>query len=479
MSEADVSPSPWPGSGRSGREPAPAGAAPAGAGGDGVAAHRLVTRLFAVAVLAHLTSNLAFGSLTSASARGVVSVVAGAVAVACLLRPAVRPWRLALGPAVLLSAWVEAPLIGNHWVLAALLALAWTLTAWRSAPYAELARAGRLLLLAFYPLAALAKLNEGFFEPVTSCATFFTNQLLGSWGLPGLEPTGPLGTLPALATAGIELLIPLLLVVPRTRRLGVLVGIAFHGLLTLDLDQHFHDFTSVLLVLFLLFLDERSLATLERRWPVTRRCEPVLAVWLALLVVLAVGPGSRAALALLEVSGLVLWLPLLAWVLVQVARVGRGPSPVALRPAGLAAWLVLGLAVANGLAPYLELKTASGWNMYSNLTVVDGDSNHLLVRSGLPLRSVQAHLVTVLDTDDPGLAAYVGSGWALPEQTFRHHLAGRPDATVTYELDGEVRTATGAELGRALPLVAEKLLFFRAVDTSGAARCEVWWHPAR
>ena len=39
------------------------------------------------------------------------------------------------------------------------------------------------------------------------------------------------------------------------------------------------------------------------------------------------------------------------------------------------------LVVANGLTPYLELKTGYGWNMYANLRTVDGETNHFLVRA--------------------------------------------------------------------------------------------------
>jgi hypothetical protein len=40
------------------------------------------------------------------------------------------------------------------------------------------------------------------------------------------------------------------------RHAGVLLGLAFHGLVSLDVAQHFYDFTAVLLALFVLFLSE-------------------------------------------------------------------------------------------------------------------------------------------------------------------------------------------------------------------------------
>ena len=69
--------------------------------------------------------------------------------------------------------------------------------------------------------------------------------------------------------------------------------------------------------------------------------------------------------------------------------------------------------VANGSTPYLELKTAYGWNMYANLRTVDGDSNHFVVRCTLPLTDEQADLVRIISTDDPGLALYADDDYAL------------------------------------------------------------------
>ena len=42
----------------------------------------------------------------------------------------------------------------------------------------------RWLLVVFYAFAAFAKLNSGFFDPNTSCAVFYANQGLTSWGFP-------------------------------------------------------------------------------------------------------------------------------------------------------------------------------------------------------------------------------------------------------------------------------------------------------
>ncbi|MBW3536994.1 MAG: hypothetical protein KY395_04375, partial [Actinobacteria bacterium] len=62
---------------------------------------------------------------------------------------------------------------------------------------------------------AFAKLNSGFFDPEVSCAVFYHDQLVGSWGLSSLGVAGDpvLGRLVAIAAVVIELSVPVLLVV--------------------------------------------------------------------------------------------------------------------------------------------------------------------------------------------------------------------------------------------------------------------------
>jgi hypothetical protein len=262
----------------------------------------------------------------------------------------------------------------------------------------------------------------------------------------------------------------------------VVVAMAFHLMLSFDLDQHFFDFTSILFALFALFVPDGER---ERLLPaVPRRIAPAVAVALGLAVLASVGPPGPLHRALFGSAMVLAWAPLGAFVVARAAgaaRRAKGPWDVALRPpvgrAGAA--VVVALVVLNGLTPYLELKTASAWNMYANLVTADGESNHFLVRRTLALTAGNEGPVTVLESDDPGLAAYVGSGWAVAWPQFRHHLAGRPEASVTFERFGVLQRATGAELGERLPWWRAKLLPFRALPLDRPPPCQSTWLPAR
>ena len=154
----------------------------------------------------------------------------------------------------------------------------------------------------------------------------------------------------------------------------------------------------------------------------------------------------------------------------------RRPRPATLRPHHAVFLLVPLLVVANGLTPYLELKTGFGWNMYANLRTVDGDSNHLIVRRTLPLTDEQADLVEIVDTDDPGLVRYGAHGYALTWTQLRTYLADHPDVRITYAAGQRARGAARhasdrPELVAPVPVWQEKLLLFRAVDLESPERC--------
>jgi hypothetical protein len=380
---------------------------------------------------------------------------------------------------VLVTAWLEAPVLGNHWVLAAAFAAAVLVAVVRDRPWSWLATTVRLLFVTFYAFAAFAKLNTAFLDPTVSCAVFYANQGLASWGLPSLPDAGALATLTVLGTVLIELSVPVMLVIPRTRAVGVALAVVFHYVISLDLGQHFYDFTAVIFVGLAAFAHDDVTGPIGAWFRRHRTISVVLtAVW-ALLLAIVVLPLGATMLVVARAVILVLWIPLgaaVVWLALRGSGVGR-PAAVAMRPVGVAAVLLLALVAVNGLLPYAGAKTAFGWNMYANLVTVEGRTNHLLI--GPQAEVVVPRYVEVDATTDDRLRAYVGSAWAVPERNLRHHLAAHPDATVTFvRADGTTVSGTGRELGRPLPEIVRRLLPLRSVDRSTPARCQALWLPA-
>ena len=456
-------------------------------------------RWWAIAAAAHVLGAPTVGGW---SGRGLANLAVGLVAIAVIADPAGRARRTVLAVAIVGSAVVEAPLIGNHWLVAAAVSVAALL----ARPWAgggdgdaddggftrRFAPLARVILLVFYSFAALAKLNSGFLDPVVSCARFFANQSLDFWRLPTVPGDGVVApALPFLAL-GIELAVPLLLIVRPTRRYGVWLAIVFHLVLTLDLRQHFYDFTLVLFPLFTLFAPASLLETVDRSLPRLDlgRGRPWMALAAALMVAfhLPLGPLDSGARWVAVRLVWVLWVVLLALIgrgLVLAWRGGqdRPTVPVDLRPPGVAGALLAAAVVLNGLAPYLELKTATGFNMYANLVTADGQSNHLVIGRTAGLRDDQSRTVEILSSDDAGLAAYAESGFALPVANLRDHLAAHPETSVTYRLDGVLVDHRPAHPGPLTPAsmswLAERFALFRAVPLADPPACQNVWLPAR
>lgn len=435
----------------------------------------------------------------------VVQALVGAAAIAVLLLRRRELPLIVLCAAVPVSAWFEAPLVGNHWVLATAVCLAYLSAAAVVAvrghrgdqlrTWAMFAPAGRLVLLIAYGFAAFSKLNTGFFDPATSCAVFYQNQLATSWGLSGLSTAGDegLGQAVAVSAAAVELSVPVLLLVARTRRWGLLLAMSFHWVLALDLAQHFWDFSAVLFTCFLLFLDDDQLGRLSSTvvW-LRNRVRPSVRLLLATMG-FGVGVLATAAGALGEsmvLRGLaVLGAHLAWWVLgtatvVLVALVVRRasvPQGSLVRVVSPLMLLVPALVLVNGLTPYLEIKTGFGWNMYSNLRTVAGDTNHLVVPATWDLSGLQSDRIEVLSSSDDRLTDRPGYEFVWSE--FREYAHDNPDMTVSYRRGGETFAAESladdpASTGT-VSEVSRRLQPFRAVDVSGSERCLDAFSPAR
>ena len=457
--------------------------------------------LWALAAVWHL-----LGNATTAPGWSQLLLMAGVGLV--LLNPGAPVAAGALAVASLITVWEEAPLLGNHWLLAGfvhltvVVAIVVAVLRRRRDDRTDLASrlfpAARLCVIAFYAFAAFAKLNSAFLDRSVSCAVLFFEQSTESLGLEALQIDGNAWLQRGVigATLLVELAIPVLLVVRRTRALGVMVGLVFHFTLALDRTHQFFDFSAVLFALFLLFLPPSAgtwvhervgsirarLALVDERLP--------RAVHLGLV---AVPVGTGAAVALDQVSperaldvGWAAWQ--VAAVLAVVATVlllRQQPEPAAhhLRPHHAVFAVIPLLVVLNGLTPYLELKTGYGWNMYSNLHTADGESNHLLVRRTLPLTDEQADVVEILASSSPELRRYAMTGYGLTWRQLRAFMARHPNDSITYRREGEVVTLDQASdqpaLTEAPPAWREKVQLFRAIDLRDPTRCVPTFGAAR
>jgi hypothetical protein len=437
-------------------------------------------RLWAAAILAHVIANPRFGALVpNGAALGVSMAVLVASAVALAIRPGSQVALAVTNIAVIVVVVLEAPAIGNHWLLACVVAVAILIAMAGRHEWDRFAPVGRWLMLAFYLWAGFAKLNSAFFDPQVSCGLEFANQTLQGWGLPIVEPTSAWAWAPILGTALIELSIPWLLIASRTRTIGVVLALVFHGVVSLNLIQAFYSFTGLLIPLVVLFLSGEELRATER-W-VRKDAVRVWALLAGVVGLIGFLPAGNLTINAVRFGGYALWVPFLLWIVVTVVRVSRvrsAPDEDQLRLKTASGIALVAIVAAIGAFPYLEVRTATSWNMYANLETVAGSSNHYLIRSTLALTDHQERLVIVHDTDDPGLQWYPVLGYAPIERHFLDYLARHPDANVDFEVDGTRRVAVGRDIGEPLNWFERRFQLFRSVDLESPTRCQRAWLPA-
>ena len=461
------------------------------------------TVLWALAALFHVLgpSGRAFGVVHDVTFVGLSHVAVGVAAVAVLAMPRRTAALVVLAVLSPVSAWLEAPVLGNHWIVAAFVDLgivgaAIAARRGRSIDRERLADVvvpiARWTLVVFYSFAAIAKLNHGFFDTTVGCGTYYFDELAGSLGFstPIAVGHGGWAHFVPVGVAATELSVPLLLLWRRTRNAGVAVGLVFHSVIALDQTHLFSDFSSVLAALFVLFLPSRWASEVVDT--VRQRAREASFAQLA-----AVGAFSvalvlqwRSANIDRAVSDLRMWLWLAADGLLLVAVfsfLARRPRDTAAHPLSLRTvprWLLFVpvIVVLNGFTPYVEMKTAYGYTMYSNLTTADGSTNSLIVPRTFPINGNAADVVRIERTNDPGLQEYVTLGYDLPYLSLRAYLADHPTAAIRYIREGVVHDLAHAseepDLVRPVSDLERKLFALRAVDQQDPPRCQEFFLPA-
>lgn len=453
--------------------------------------YRWFLSLWPLAVLFHLAGNDYF--LVNLTTVGLAQIPFLAAAVFMLLRPSALAAG-ALATSHLLVIYLKMPLVGNHEVIlllaniAILLGLITKRDRWLSAAIAPM----RWVLLIAYSAIAFSKLNAGFVDRAVSCAAVFGDEF-GAWVGVSVSQSAALANLAIVATIVFELSIPVLLMTRRWRRIGVIVGLGFHTVLALEPAGHVFDFTSVLFMLFLLFLtseeSERFSGAVDnlRTNLGTRRMGLMLAV-----IIL----GNYFANGIIAFGRVVpnwlfdypFWLAYAAFVIrhTVAARVEYTVPRPALNFRFAPIMLVaIGLTVLNAASPYLEIRTAGAFNMYSNLAVANGETNHFLLPGTLPLRDVPTLYEAQFDEDNPSpLDFYSRDGLLLiPEpnlaQWANESSAGEVPVALAFADPGAPTSALQvAALVDPADSFLERVFYLRAIEFSDTPQCKRYWGPA-
>ncbi len=285
-----------------------------------------------------------------------------------------------------------------------------------------------------YGAALLQKLNHAYLDPVQSCAVGLWHHRAGQIGLDALLGSALDPVMPALSLLG-EAALAVLVVVPRLRVAGLLLAILFHGVVGFDLDAPIFLFSLTMLALFVGAAHGPHPARAPGRWVF-----PILG-GITAVVGLAGLPGQvglhRQLLTLV-------WLALsIVVVLGVVAPAREDPPREPLRPSPLTAALVGAFAVLaamNTATAHLGWKEINSFDMYANLVVEPGRSNHLFLPS-LAREAPWRRTVVVEEADVPGLGELDAPGGSLATLEVDRALQLHGEGTVRVVGEGEAWTA--------------------------------------
>ena len=275
----------------------------------------------------------------------------------------------------------------------------------------------RLELIIIYFWAAFHKLNTGFLNYKISCATV---QIFN------IKDMIPLFTTPdwfihinPYLTLLIEGLIPILLIIPKTRIYGFVLGICFHFILGFQ----YPGFTVFAYSLYSLFIPSSSYDKIKtkvaelmdriwealpgisnyKHWEKTMFRNIIINIVLVLLIffILRVfkAGGQRTLPPVSEVGLYLIFCTFLGitFIYFVVRRLKELRIDERLVFIPQKKWILIFPAIVflNGLLPYIGLKNIQVFAMFSNLQTEGGKTNHLLIPSSFQLFNNLEDLVSI------------------------------------------------------------------------------------
>ena len=418
--------------------------------------------------------------------------------VGVLLRPRSGLGLLVLAGAAVVAVIWRMPSIANHWYLVGLVSAGLLVSGVRlrdvrpftsdrvvahAAPYV------RLTLLLGYGAAAVSKLNRTFVDPEHSCATRFAEDAAGFWGLS--LPAGEVcQQVLAWSVAGIEIAIPLLLLMRPTRGLGIVIAAFFHLAMASTPHVRVLDFTAILIALLVLFAPStfssrvRKLAGwLHPRTPLLRSIFAPTWVRVSLGLLLVAVVGLRGLVLPVDRWPVLAWMAMLgswtaiaclgSWALVHRWRRGPANARLPLRPGVWGHWVLVAITLLIAAGPYLGLRTQGSFTMFSNLRTEQGVSNHYFLPSA-DLFGMQHDYVEIVASTDDRLEAASEHGELVHELELRRRLSRDPSQPITFVRDGEIHDLERAADRDHLVTVGfweGKLLHFRNIPQEGPPPC--------
>lgn len=416
----------------------------------------------------------------------ITSVGIGIFALLLLVKPGSKPLFIATIVISTVSAISQMPVYSNHsliknfFLFAAILLGAYHSIRGQTWAvfFQQLSYVGRALLLIMYFYGVLHKINSDFLNPDVSCAVTLWQHMpyFLSWlDFPLIHYLTIYGTLVG------ETVIAICLLVPRWRHLGIVSGMAFHALLGLSGYAMYPPFSTLCIALHCCFLSPQAAQNIlqapewSRLWSWLKGWQGgTIALFFIIALIFTAWVRSYSAFG-------IVWLVMISPFIIVVAR--HGNTIICERlPADKSSHAIVAcistLFLLNGFMPYLGLKTAQSINMFANLRLEAGVSNHLIFSNKPGPWQYLDDVVIIKNSGGIAELEYARiNGLGVVYYQLLHYLEQKPKAQVDYLRNGKLYNAQSAatlqqDIANTLhPLWVRKMFHFNAVDFSTPKPC--------
>lgn len=413
-----------------------------------------------------------------------------AVGLALVFSPGSKRLFIAAILLLALDGWLQAPAFSNHTILKNFLILSFVaagLYHWIKGSaferfFRDVRPVARSLLLVMYTFGIFHKINSDFLNPAVSCAVELWRTMPPP--LVWIDNVW-MHYLAIFGTLIVESVIMVLLVLPRFRHLGIGAGIAFHVLLALSGFAMYPAFSTLAITLHTMFLSPAAALQIKNSKAWTFINQHITRITGVTFVLSALFLMALSAVFQNFTSVGLFWLVLMIAPLIAVIFYDRPQHKG--EEAGVFFWsrlhwlnIVSLLFFLNCAAPYLGLKTAQTMNMFSNLRLEGGISNHLLLSGSPGPFGYLQDLVTI--TDAEGSRYLEGTARAVDRGLVYYHfltlLETTPEAVVTYRRNNLPEVTRSAQEILALdgdqlhPAWIRKYFHFRPVFLESPRSCD-------
>lgn len=391
-------------------------------------------------------------------------------AILVLIRPQNSYFLLATAATGMLAYLLTLPSPSNHWTLQflfhAAISVSFAVSAYRRKSLAIDSRdwfdsfrpALCLLILMLYLFASLHKLNSGYFSEGGFAIRLYRDIVFGKHmtAFAHLFPTPEafMAILPHLSILT-ELAIPLLLFFRRSRLIAILLGISFHGLLSLKEYPPGTDFPTLLGAAYILFLPPSSIdiiraSVLDRMrgsgfYQHFKSLGAPAILLAAIFVPLLYSLPRHSSVDWFTFANLksahwaaylAIYFAVAVFLLFRLRSADYDNSPPIIRGLHSSHIALLILAFFIGMSPYLGLRTAGAFAMFSNLETEGNYSNHFFMPPGLQIFDYQKQ-VCVIETSADDIPTTALTGELLTYYNFRKLTRRNPEASIVYTFEGE------------------------------------------